>query len=115
MPVFKLCKLNSGSYACIGNTHGFVRHRPYIKTCRDWKQFDIRTYIRLSLNRILLGYYTMTAGAVKAAVSIILQGKNFDFSWFTNLVGALNSMAFLPLLCSFWRIPPRRTFRGIAS
>ena len=37
---------------------------------------------------------------VKEAVSIILQGKNFDFSWFPHLVDTLNSIAFLLLLFS---------------
>ena len=39
--------------------------------------------------------FTMTAGMVKATVYIILQGKNFDFSWSPHFVGTLNSMAFL--------------------
>ena len=40
----------------------------------------------------------MAAGMVKAAVSIILKGKNFDFSWSPYFVGTVNSMAFLLLL-----------------
>ena len=40
----------------------------------------------------------IAAGMVIAAVSIILQGKNFDISWSPHLVGTLNLMAFLLLL-----------------
>ena len=42
----------------------------------------------------------MAAGMAKSAISIILQGKDIDFTLSSHLFGTLNSMAFL-LLVSF--------------
>ena len=65
---------------------------------------SLRRYIRLSLNRILSGILYVVVQCydggwyVKAAVSIVLQGKNVDISWPPHFFGTLNSMAFLLLL-----------------
>ena len=40
----------------------------------------------------------MVAGIIKAAMSIILLGKDFDFTWSPHVVPTLNSMFFLLLL-----------------
>ena len=58
------------------------------------------------------GQSVMAAGMV-LAVSIILQGKNFDFSWSPHFIDTctLNSMAFLLLL--FFVLATRRIFRAL--
>ena len=50
---------------------------------------------------------------VIAAVSIILQGKNFDISWSRHSVRTLNSMAFLLLLFRSGVLYTKETFRGL--
>ena len=40
----------------------------------------------------------MAVSMLKATISIILQGKEFDFTSFPHVVGTLNSMSFLHLV-----------------
>ena len=55
----------------------------------------------------------MAAGMIKAAVSIVLQGKNIDISWSSHFVGTLNLMAFLFLLSFVLAYSTSRTYGGL--